>query len=493
MAGIENAAQVLAARSERSGWSQLPAYLVGDDVWTHGQVHDLAARASGALRDRGVRRGEHVVLAAPDGIAWVVAFLAIARLGAVAVLVNPELPAADHELLVADSGARTCLTGAALEDRFSGCAWIDVDHLLDQATTAGTAPAADVTAFSPLYVQYTSGTTGRPKGAVHAHRDLDLYGTSVARDVLGVESGDVALSVSKMFWAYGFGNALAFPLHSGSSAVLAPHRPGAEEIIDLVTRHRVSVLYSVPSSYGALAAAGTRGAFASLRAAVSAGEPLPDSLGNRLRDELGIEAWEQIGSTEAGHAFCANGIDDNSPGTLGQPVPGWQVQVRDRAGNPVVDGAEGELWVRGPTLFSHYLNQPELTRSTLVDGWLATHDRVRHNPDGTVSHLGRSDDLEMVGGISLSPLEIERVLIAHPDVREAAVASVLDHHDASRLRAFVVTTSGAARPRLEAELIAWARSRLPAFKVPRTVRLVPELPRTATGKLRRHVVRTGSW
>lgn len=484
-----NAALALATHADRSGWSSRPAYLVNDEVWSHGQIHDLAARAAGVLHDHGIGRGDHVLLAAPDGIAWVVTFLAIARLGAVAVLVNPELTAADHRLLFADCGARACVTDAALEDRFPASTWIDVDHLLDQAWTTGVGPTAEVTATSPLYVQYTSGTTGQPKGVVHAHKDLALYGTSVGRDVLRIGIGDVALSVSKMFWAYGFGNALVFPLHSGSSAVLTPHRPGAEEILDLVAWHRVNLLYSVPSSYAALASADTHGALARLRAAVSAGEPMPASLGARLRDDLGVDLLEQIGSTEAGHAFCANGIGANTPGTLGRPVPGWEVQVRDAQGFPA-DG-EGELWVRGPTLFSHYLNQPELTRSTLVDGWLTTHDRVRHNPDGTLNHLGRTDDLEMVGGISLSPLEIEHVLASHPLVREAAVAAVLDQYEASRLRAFVVAAQHA--PGLEDDLIAWTRSRLPAFKVPRTVRLVPQLPRTATGKLRRHVVRTGSW
>ncbi|NGY64154.1 AMP-binding protein [Lentzea sp. NEAU-D13] len=489
MSRVDNAAFALAAHADRSSWSSRPAYLVGDETWSHGQIHDLAARAAGVLYDRSVRKGDHVLLAAPDGVAWVVAFLAITRLGAVAVLVNPELTEADHRLLLADCGARACVTDAALEDRFSGRGWIDVDHLLDLAWTTAAGPVADVTATSPLYVQYTSGTTGKPKGVVHAHKDLALYGTTVGRDVLRIGIGDVALSVSKMFWAYGFGNALVFPLHSGSSAVLTPHRPGADEFVELIARHRVNLLYSVPSSYAALASTRTHSALSSLRAAVSAGEPMPEALDARLRDGLGIEVFEQIGSTEAGHAFCANGIGDNVPGTLGRPVPGWEVQVRDAQGFPT--RGDGELWVRGPTLFSHYLNQPELTSSTLVDGWLTTHDRVRLNSNGTLSHLGRTDDMEMVGGISLSPLEIEKVLAAHPLVREAAVAAVLDHHEASRLRAFVVPARHT--PGLEDELITWTRSRLPAFKVPRTVRLVPQLPRTATGKLRRHVVRTGSW
>jgi fatty-acyl-CoA synthase/benzoate-CoA ligase/fatty acid CoA ligase FadD22 len=207
---------------------------------------------------------------------------------------------------------------------------------------------------------------------------------------------------------------------------------------------------------------------------------------------------EQIGSTEAGHAFCANSFDHNRPGTVGRPVPGFEVELRDRAGTPVPDGTEGELWVRGPTVTSGYLNRPEETGRTLVRGWLATRDRAVREPDGTYRHLGRADDMEMVGGITVSPLEVEAVLRAHPAVKEVAVVTVTDGTGVGRLRAFVVP----AAPQdiglqslqcLQEDLLRLARERLAAFKVPRSVSLVPSLPRTPTGKLRRHLVRQGAW
>jgi fatty-acyl-CoA synthase/benzoate-CoA ligase/fatty acid CoA ligase FadD22 len=207
---------------------------------------------------------------------------------------------------------------------------------------------------------------------------------------------------------------------------------------------------------------------------------------------LGAPVLEQIGSTEAGHAFCANSVDHNHPGTVGRPVPGFEVELRDRAGRPVPDGAEGELWVRGPTVTPGYLNRPEETARTLVGGWLATHDRARREPDGTYRHLGRTDDMEMVGGITVSPLEVEAVLRTHPAVKEVAVAAVTDGRGVSRLRAFVVPVAS-PQAGLQDDLLRLAREHLAAFKVPRSVGFVPSLPRTTTGKLRRHLVRQGAW
>ncbi|WP_048821607.1 AMP-binding protein, partial [Streptomyces ipomoeae] len=232
--------------------------------------------------------------------------------------------------------------------------------------------------------------------------------------------------------------------------------------------------------------------FASVRAAVSAGEGMPAGLGKQVTELLGAPVLEQIGSTEAGHAFCANSFDHNHPGTVGRPVPGFEVELRDRAGNPVPDGETGELWVRGPTVTPGYLNRPEETGRAFAGGWLATRDRARREPDGTYRHLGRADDMEMVGGITVSPLEVEALLRTHPAVRDVAVVAVTDERGASKLRAFVIPVPPIAVG-LEAELIRMARDKLAAFKVPRSVSFVPTLPRTATGKLRRHLVRQGAW
>ncbi|MEH0513904.1 benzoate-CoA ligase family protein [Streptomyces sp. B21-079] len=490
-----NLAAQLADLAERRGWAGRPAFHQGHRRWTHGEVHDLGARAAGVLAGHGVRAGDRVLLALPDGVAWVAAFLGVALLGAVAVLVNPELPAAEHAFMAEDSEAALCLTGPGLEDRFAGRTRLGADELLALAPAAEPAAVHPVDAHTPLYVQYTSGTTGRPKGVVHAHGDPKAYHDLIGRRLLGITEEDVTLSVSKLYFAYGFGNAFVFPLFSGSSAVLVDRRPTPAAVDELVARHRVTLLYSVPSAYAALVAdrgSGHGACFASVRAAVSAGEGLPDGLGGRVAELLGAPVLEQIGSTEAGHAFCANSLGHDRPGTVGRPVPGFEVELRDRAGRPVPDGAEGEMWVRGPTLTSGYLNRPEETGRTLVGGWLATHDRARREPDGSYRHLGRTDDMEMVGGITVSPLEVEAVLRTRPAVREVAVAAVTDGRGSSRLRAFVVP-AGPVAAGLEDELLALARERLAAFKVPRSVSFVTSLPRTATGKLRRHLVRQGAW
>ncbi|MEU2775988.1 AMP-binding protein [Streptomyces sp. NPDC007162] len=491
-----NLAARLTDRTERHGWGDRAAFHQGHRVFTHGEVHDLGARAATVLAGHGVGPGDRVLLALPDSIAWVVAFLAVARLGAVAVLVNPELPAADHAFMAADTEAVLCLTGPGLEDRFPGRVRLGADQLLALAPAAGPTPAHPVDADSPLYVQYTSGTTGRPKGVVHTHAHPAAYHDLIGRRLLGVTEDDVTLSVSKLYFAYGFGNAFVFPLFSGSSAVLVDRRPHPAAVDELVARHRVTLLYSVPSAYAALVAdrgSGHQACFASVRAAVSAGEGLPAGLGDRVTELLGAPVLEQIGSTEAGHAFCANSVAHNHPGTVGRPVPGFEVELRDRDGRPVPDGHEGELWVRGPTVTPGYLNRPEETARTLVGGWLATHDRAVREPDGAYRHLGRSDDMEMVGGITVSPLEVEAVLRTHPAVREVAVAAVPDGTGAVRLRAFVVPAGTPAPAGLQEELLALARERLAAFKVPRSISLLPSLPRTPTGKLRRHLVRRGAW
>ncbi|AVV40887.1 acyl-CoA synthase [Streptomyces sp. P3] len=490
-----NLAAQLADLAERRGWAGRAAFHQGHRHWTHGEVHDLGARAAGVLAHHGVRAGDRVLLALPDGVAWVAAFLGVARLGAVAVLVNPELPAAEHAFMAEDTEAVLCLTGPGLEDRFAGRARLGADELLALAPAAEPAAVHPVDAHAPLYVQYTSGTTGRPKGVVHAHGDPKAYHDLIGRRLLGITEEDVTLSVSKLYFAYGFGNAFVFPLFSGSSAVLVDRRPTPAAVDELVARHRVTLLYSVPSAYAALVAdrgSGHGDCFASVRAAVSAGEGLPDGLGVRVGELLGAPVLEQIGSTEAGHAFCANSLGHDRPGTVGRPVPGFEVELRDRAGRPVPDGAEGEMWVRGPTLTSGYLNRPEETARTLVGGWLATHDRARREPDGSYRHLGRTDDMEMVGGITVSPLEVEAVLRTRPAVREVAVAAVTDGLGSSRLRAFVVP-AGPVAAGLEDDLLALAREHLAAFKVPRSVSFVTSLPRTATGKLRRHLVRQGAW
>lgn len=488
-----NVAEGLAQRVRRLGRADAPAFLVESRVHTHADVHSLAARLASVLAERGVRPGDRVLLALPDGVELVAVFLAAARLGAVAVLVNPQLPAIEHEAFVAAVRPALTVSGVELEDHF-GADWADIDALIGAAERTPEAGAEPVTEDTALYVQFTSGTTGLPKGAVHRHGDLLPYHHAVGERMLGIGPQDVTLSISKMFFTYGFGNSLVYPLCSGSVAVLMPWRPSPSEVAGLVEEHRVTVVHGVPSAYANLVAETDPDAYRSVRVAVSAGEGLPRPLGRRASELLGAPVLDELGSTEVGGAYCANTLGDDEPGTIGRPLPGYRLEVRDDAGQAVPSGVEGRLWVTGPTLMSEYLHDPERSAAVLQDGWLSTSDTGIRRDDGRFMHTGRSDDIEVVGGINVAPREVEAVLLEHPAVRELVVAAIRDERGASKLRAFAVTRDGSAgTPELERELLALARDRLAAFKVPRSVAFVPALPRTASGKVRRFMVRSGSW
>ena len=491
--GRVNIAHELAERARRPDRAGSTAYLVDGHAHTHGDVHGLAARLASVLAGLGVRTGDRVLLALPDSAELVALFLAVGRLGAVAVLTNPDLRADDYPPLVTRTRPVLTVSGPVLEGRLGG-PWADLADLCRAADRGPEAPAAPVAPDAPLYVQFTSGTTGEPKAAVHRHADIAAYHRAVGVGMLAITPDDVTLSISKMFFAYGFGNSLVYPLCSGSAAVLRAARPAPAEVADLVERHRVSVLHGVPSAYANLVAETGPAAYHSVRVAVSAGEPLPPPLGSRAAQLLDVEVLDELGSTEVGGAYCANTLSDNLPGTIGRPLAGYRMEVRDREGRPVPDGTEGRLWVTGPTLLTGYLDDPAATEAVLSDGWLSTNDTGVRRPDGRFEHRGRADDVEVVGGINVSPREVEAVLLEHRAVREVVVAAVADDRGATKLRAFAVTDTGPlAAPELERELLELARERLSAFKVPRSVTFVPELPRTVTGKVRRFVARTGSW
>jgi fatty acid CoA ligase FadD22 len=484
---LESFAAELEDLARYNDWGSRTAYFTEDGDWTYGRLYDTAARAAGFLRSRGIRPGDRALIVLPDGIAWVIAFLAAARAGCTAVPVNPELTADDHTFMAGDCAAKLVITTAELSGRFARESCLTAEDLMTGASTAD--PCVPVETDVPLYVHYTSGTTGRPKGVLHPQGNPAAYYRTVGQ-ALGIGPDDVTLSVSKLFFTYGFCNSLVFPLFSGSSAVLIPTRPAPDVVGGLVARHRVSVLYAVPSWFGRMVAEGDAAEFGSVRIAVSGGERFPLDMTTRASDFLGAPVLNQLGATEIGCAVTANTVGYNKPGTIGRIVPGYEVELRDGDGRPVGDETEGGLWVRGAALMSGYLNRPEATAEVLVDGWLHTKDRVIRHADGTYTHVARSDDLEMVGGITMSPMEVEDVLRGHREIREVGVAAVADHQGATKLRAFVVPVPGCTEEALEAELLALARSRLAPYKVPRSVRFVDALPRTTTGKLRRFVLRT---
>jgi fatty acid CoA ligase FadD22 len=300
--------------------------------------------------------------------------------------------------------------------------------------------------------------------------------------------------VSKMFFAYGLGNSLFFTLFAGCAAVLHAGPPRPDEVAALVRRHRVSLLFSVPTLYARLVAYEDRGAWSSLRAAISAGEALTPALAERVRQTMGCPVLDGLGSTEVGQTFVSNSLSHQRDGTIGRVLPPYELAVRDADGDDVAAGEPGTLWVRGPTVLVEYLGRPDATAAVKAGEWLCTGDRAVIEADGFVRHLGRVDDIEIVGGINVGPLEIEAVLARHPAVSEVAVAAVRDELGASRLEAFVVPTDDADHADdVALELVAMACEHLAPHKVPRAVRFVDALPRTPTGKLRRFVLRSGQW
>ena len=490
-----NLAAALQARAARSGWETRPAFLVGDRVLTHADVHEGAARAATVLAEHGVGRGDRVLLVVPDGIQLVWSFLGAVRLGALAVPVNPRLTADDHREMLAVAGADVVVAETASAEALAGRATVLPGEELE-AGLAGRAahPAVEVRPDDAAYAQFTSGTTGRPKAAVHRHRDPLVYFDAFARPALDIGPDDVNFSVSKMFFAYGLGNSLFFTLLAGCRAVLHPGAPRPDDVAALVRRHRVTLLFSVPTLYVRLVGCDDRGAWSSLRAAISAGEALTPALAERVREAFGCPVLDGLGSTEVGQTFVSNTLAEQRDGTVGKVLPPYELAIRGPAGDDLPPGEPGTLWVRGPTVLLEYLGRPDATAAVKSGEWLCTGDRAVVEPDGFVRHQGRVDDMEIVGGINVGPLEVEALLAGHAAVSEVAVAGVRDELGASRLEAFVVPAPGGRSPdEVAAELVALARDHLAPHKVPRAVRFVEALPRTPTGKLRRFILRSGEW
>jgi len=335
---------------------------------------------------------------------------------------------------------------------------------------------------------YTSGTTGLPKAVMHRHRHLRAASHALAEQVVGLGQDDVVFSASKMYFAYGLGNSVYLPASVGA-AVLVQHAPMvAATVQPVLERGGATVLFGVPAFFSGFARDPGTSLPPSVRMVLTAGEKLSVELFELFRERFGLPLLDGLGSTEALHHVTSNRPDDIVPGSAGRALEGYDVQALDRDRQPVPEGETGELWLRGPTTFAGYWRRPELTERASMDGWIRTGDIVRI-VDGRVFHQGRVDDLMKVGGVWMAPAEVEDVLRGHPDVVDAAVVATDDVRGAPVLRAFVV--SSRTDRALARELVAICRKRLATFKVPRFVEVVDELPRTATGKLRRFVLRTG--
>jgi benzoate-CoA ligase len=482
-----------------------------DDVGslTYGQLADQVQRCSAALTAFGLRREDRVLLLMHDCSDWVVSFLGALHAGVVPVCVNTLLTARDYAYMLADSRAQAALVSAALLPTLQ-TAMDDGKHEVKQlivsrskeplpagardwaqcvaAATPGA--GADTHGDEPAFWLYSSGSTGAPKGTVHTQASLywtaELYGKAV----LGLKESDVVFSAAKLFFAYGLGNGLSFPLSVGASVVLMAERPTPQAVFKRLTDHQPTVFYGAPTGYGGMLAAPdlpAKGAVA-LRLCSSAGEALPRDIGERWTAHFGCQIIDGIGSTEMLHIFLSNKPGDVRYGTTGKAVPGYEVQLRDEDGSVITSHNQiGDLYIQGPSAALMYWNNRAKSRDTFQGNWTKSGDKYIRDPDGYYTYAGRNDDMLKVSGIYVSPFEVEATLVQHSAVLEAAVIGKNDDEGLTKTKAFVVLKAG--QQATEAELQAFVKEKLAPYKYPRFIEFVSELPKTATGKIQRFKLR----
>jgi len=492
-----NAAQWFVGRHAAEGRGGRLAAETDDGTLTYAALDEHARGFAAYLLASGVHPGERVAIIMPDSLAFAVAFWGALAAGCIAVPLNPLLTAADLRTILEDCGAQFCVGESARDGATllpDGCACVDEDAVLAHARetspiTAYAATHRDAFAF----FLYSSGTTGEPKGVVHLHHDMWVCARTYAEHILQIRPDDRTFSVAKLFFAYGLGNGLYFPNDVAAACVLYRGRPMPESIFAQVASHRPTLFFGVPSAYALMLAAIEDGAtfdFSSVRMCVSAGEALPPGIFDRWRERTGLEIIDGIGSTEILHIFLSNAHGDIAPGSSGRPVPGYAVRIVDEAENDCGVDEVGDLLVRGDSTMALYWNKHERTKATLSGEWIRTGDKYRCDADGRYWHAGRSDDMLKVGGIWVSPVEVEAVISAHEAVLECAVIGQADGDGLTKPHAYVVLRAPRDHAELESELKVFVKSRLAPYKYPRWISVVDALPKTATGKTQRFVLRS---
>lgn len=509
-----NAAADLLARGIARVGLDKTAYVDDREAISYGELSRRAYAAAAGLRALGVMPEQRMLMIMLDTVDWPVMFLGAILAGIVPVPVNTLLTSLDYASFLEDSRASAVAVSESLRDKVEpaltgplGCQLIvaraepdlaagdratTIERLLDVGSAAPPAIAPTCSDDVAFWL-YSSGSTGKPKGAMHLHTSLAVTADSYGEQVLGITSADTVFSAAKMFFAYGLGNALTFPLSVGATTVLLADRPSPEAVVRTLARFHPSIFFAVPTLYAALLADATHrpdGASPVLRRCVSAGEALPRHLGDHWQMRMGVEILDGIGSTEMLHIFLSNRPGQVRYGTSGWPVPGYDVQLRDERGQIVADGEEGALWVNGSSAAMAYWSQRQRSLATFQGPWTSTGDRYRRDHDGAYVYCGRNDDMLKVGGIWVAPFEVESALAAHPLVLEAAVVGHADSDDLIKPKAFVVLQDPLrAGPDPASDLRAFVKTQLAPFKVPRWIEIVEELPKTATGKIQRFRLR----
>jgi benzoate-CoA ligase len=505
------AAHILAENGCRAS---KPAYLDDHRTTTYAELAEQTRRFAGLLAERGIQREQRILVVMLDTADLPATFLGALFAGVVPVLVNTLLPASDFAYMLEHSDAKLVVTSGALlpkirEALASARAKVDVlvshpdeasgpaqanEHVFATLMSAAR-PAeahADTYADDFAFWLYSSGSTGRPKGTVHSHANLTYTAELYGKPVLGIRESDVVFSAAKLFFAYGLGNALTFPLSVGATVVLMAERPTPDAVFARLRDRQPTIFCGVPTLYVAMLASPKlpQPSEVAMRVATSAGEMLPQQTGEQWKERFGCDILDGIGSTEMLHIYLSNRPEDVKYGTTGTPVAGYAIELRDDAGQTTPEGEVGDLYVKGPSAALLYWRDREKSRATFQGAWMKTGDKYRRLPSGHYVYAGRSDDMIKVSGQYLSPVEVELVLQTHVSVLEAAVVGKLEENGLQRTCAFVVLREGhSPADTLVAELQTFVKSQLAPHKYPREITFVAELPKTATGKIQRFRLR----
>jgi benzoate-CoA ligase len=463
---------------------------------TYGDLCKLACGAARTFADLGVRREERVLIVAYDSPGWVASFLGAIWMGAVPVPVNPLLQRSeDYDHYLDDSLARVVVVDGATEEKVSAAAQRAATKPFvirnDQIAAGPDLPIAPTRKDDMAFWLYSSGSTGKPKAVVHLQHDIPYTAVTYGEQVLGITERDITFSTTGLFHAYGFGNNLTMPYWVGASTILHAGRSTPATTLDTIEKRRPTLFFSAPTLYNAILnfeGAKSRD-LSSIRHCVAAAEALPAEVWRRWKDAFGLTILDGVGSTEMLHIYCSNRLDDVRPGSSGKPVPGYELKILDDAGDAVPAGEAGDLYVKGDSALALYWAQHEKSKRSVLGEWFFTGDRYRMDADGFYWYEGRSDDMIKVSGLWVSPIEIESVLLEHPSVAESAVVGI-DVDGFTKIKAFVITKGAAAGDdSLVAELQEHCKSRLQRYQYPHLIDFVPDLPKTATGKIQRYKLR----
>ena len=484
------------------------AYIDDQDSYSFDELAHRVNRAANMLTNLGLPMESRIMVAMLDTIDFPVVFLGAIKAGLVPIAVNTLLTGNDFDFMLRDSRAQALIVSAPLLPVFEAildgqpfvkhvvvsgaheCGYSTLSELLAQASSVFT--AAPTRADDACFWLYSSGSTGTPKGVVHVQSSMIKTAELYAQPILGITENDVVFSAAKLFFAYGLGNGLSFPLSVGATTILLSERPTPQSVCRILKKYRPTIFYGVPTLYSALLASGElpKRDESKLRRCTSAGEALPPDVGRRWFEQFGVDILDGLGSTEMLHIFLSNRADANRYGTSGKPVLGYEIRLLDDDGKPVPQGELGELHVNGPTSAAYYWNNREKSRNTFVGHWTKSGDKYSESDDGYFSYGGRADDMLKVSGIWVSPFEVESALNSHAAVLEAAVVGHADENGLIKPKAFVVLRANTpSTAELAAALQQHVKGQLAPYKYPRWIEFVAELPKTATGKIQRFKLR----